>query len=59
MTWRETATRKLEFNTQRDKKVAVSPSRPLICWAARLAREPIIHTLAVRKQAYLVNGVSV
>jgi hypothetical protein len=29
MTWGETATPKLKFDGQRDKKVAVSPSRPL------------------------------
>ena len=36
LTWGETATDKLRENTQRDKKVAVSPSRPLICSALRL-----------------------
>ncbi len=34
MTWGETATRKLKFNGQREKKVAVSPSRPMTCCAA-------------------------
>ena len=33
MTWGETATDKLKETTQRDKKVAVSPSRPLNCYA--------------------------
>ncbi len=65
MTWGETDYTQAKGNGQRDKKVAVSPSRPmtrqpqLACWAARLAREPIVPTLAVRKQAYLVTGVSV
>jgi len=31
MTWDETATRKLKETTQLDKKIAVSPSRPMIC----------------------------
>ncbi len=33
LTWGETATRKLKVKRQRDKKVAVSPSRPMICYA--------------------------
>jgi len=34
LTWGETVTRKLKETTRRDKKVAVSPSRPMICYAA-------------------------
>jgi len=34
MTWGETASDNLKFNGQRDNKVAVSPSRPMTCWAA-------------------------
>ena len=33
MTRAETSHRQPEFNTQADEKVAVSASRPLICWA--------------------------
>jgi hypothetical protein len=33
LTWGETATRKLKETTQRNNKVAVSPSRPMICYA--------------------------
>ncbi len=35
MTWGETATRTVRETNQRDEKVAVSPSRPLICCAFR------------------------
>ena len=33
MTWGETATNPPKFNGHLDKKVAVSPSRPLNCYA--------------------------
>ncbi len=33
LTWGETATDKLRVKRPVDNKVAVSPSRPLICWA--------------------------
>jgi hypothetical protein len=42
MTWGETASVNVKFMKERDKEVAVSPSRTLNCWAARLAREPIV-----------------
>jgi hypothetical protein len=35
MTWGETASDKLKLKKKREKKVAVSPSRPLICYAFR------------------------
>ncbi len=35
MTWGETATRKFNYMKNVDNKVAVSPSRPLICSTAR------------------------
>ena len=46
MTWGETEYAQAKSNGQRDKKEAVSPSRPLICWTARYLSHAYQYQLA-------------